>query len=97
MPQFLTTEAQPGPRRGWRGTRREYQIRHERDEQGLPSKERLVSSSADARPPWKQQNPKKRSKPLSTKQKSEARATARAAGRTYPNLVDNMAVARKKR
>ena len=66
-----------------------------RDERRLPSKERLVSSSADARPPWP--NPKKRSKPLSTKQKSEARATARAAGRTYPNLVDNMAVARKKR
>jgi hypothetical protein len=28
-------------------------------------------------------------------QRSEARSMARAAGRKYPNLVDNMAVARR--
>lgn len=51
-----------------------------------------------AAPPWKRKNPKKQgSKPLSAQQKSEARARARAAGRKYPNLVDNMAVARKRK
>lgn len=49
------------------------------------------------RKPWKQANPRKKdgtSKPLTASQKSEARARARKAGRRYPNLVDNMAVAR---
>jgi hypothetical protein len=50
---------------------------------------------ADVRPPWKRRNPKKTSTKLSPKQKSEARARARAAGRRYPNLVDNMAVAKR--
>jgi hypothetical protein len=46
--------------------------------------------------PWEKPNPKKRqSKKLSVKQKSAAKARAKAAGRPYPNLVDNMAVARK--
>jgi hypothetical protein len=53
-------------------------------------------SRSDTRPPWKRKNPKKKSKLLSPAQKSEARARARAAGRKYPNLIDNMAVARKK-
>ena len=53
-------------------------------------------SSSDPRPPWKRKNPRQRSKPLSPKQRGEARARARSAGRKYPNLVDNMAVARKK-
>ena len=35
-------------------------------------------------------------KHLTDKQKSLAKAHARAAGRPYPNLVDNAAVARKK-
>jgi hypothetical protein len=35
-------------------------------------------------------------KHLSAKQKSTAKAHARAAGRPYPNLVDNAAMARKK-
>jgi hypothetical protein len=52
-------------------------------------------SRSDPRPPWKRKNPKKRSKRLSPEQRSEARALARAAGRKYPNLVDNMTVARK--
>ena len=34
-------------------------------------------------------------KHLSAKQKATAKAHARAAGRPYPNLVDNAAVARK--
>ncbi len=47
--------------------------------------------------PWKRPNPKSRSRsgPLSTAQKAQARQRAKAAGRPYPNLVDNMAVAGK--
>ncbi|MBX3738272.1 MAG: hypothetical protein KF715_16375 [Candidatus Didemnitutus sp.] len=53
------------------------------------------------RPPWE----KKRSAPPSAAEKVKlsaesiawARARARAAGRRYPNLVDNMAAARRQR
>jgi hypothetical protein len=37
------------------------------------------------------------SKPLSTEQKSKAKRTAKAAGRSYPNLVDNMNAAKEKK
>lgn len=37
-----------------------------------------------------------KSKPLSPKKKAGAKAAAKAAGRPYPNLVDNMRAARKK-
>lgn len=46
---------------------------------------------------WNKPNPKKKSTPLSGKQKSSAKARAKAAGRPYPNLVDNMAASRKKK
>lgn len=48
--------------------------------------------------PWNQSNPKgaARAKPLSAAQKTQARKRAKAAGRPYPNLVDNMAVASKR-
>lgn len=45
--------------------------------------------------PWKQPAPKK--KPggkMTPEQVAEARARAAAAGRPYPNLIDNMAVMR---
>ena len=45
---------------------------------------------------WDKPNPKKKSKTLSPTQKSAAKARAKAAGRPYPNLVDNAAVANKK-
>jgi len=48
-------------------------------------------------PPWKKPNPKKTShKKLTPTEKSEAKERARKAGRPYPNLVDNMAIAKKK-
>jgi len=51
------------------------------------------------RPPWKRPNPRKRagkaSTHLSPAQKSAAKASARRAGRRYPNLVDNMRMASK--
>lgn len=44
---------------------------------------------------WDTKNPKKKHKDLTGKQESAAKARAKAAGRPYPNLVDNMAVAKK--
>lgn len=45
---------------------------------------------------WDKKNPKKSSTKLTPSQKSDAKARAKAAGRPYPNLVDNAAAARKK-
>jgi hypothetical protein len=49
-------------------------------------------------PPWKQK-PVKRSEPskLTPASIAWARARAQAAGRRYPNLIDNMAAARRQR
>jgi hypothetical protein len=46
---------------------------------------------------WDKPNPNKKSKPLTSKQKTAAKARAKAAGRPYPNLVDNAAAKRKAR
>lgn len=45
---------------------------------------------------WDTKNPKKTSKTLTPTQKTAAKARAKAAGRPYPNLVDNAAASRKK-
>lgn len=45
---------------------------------------------------WETKNPKTKSTKLSPANKASAKARAKAAGRPYPNLIDNMAVARKK-
>lgn len=49
-------------------------------------------------PPWEKARPKSAGKPkkLSPKAKSSAKAMAKAAGRPYPNLVDNMRAAKKR-
>ncbi len=46
---------------------------------------------------WEKKNPKEKSTKLTPKQKEQAKAKAKAAGRPYPNLIDNAAVARKKK
>jgi hypothetical protein len=50
--------------------------------------------------PWKRPNPRKRvgrqSRHLSVAEKAAAKASARRAGRRYPNLVDNMRMAARK-
>jgi hypothetical protein len=46
---------------------------------------------------WDTPDPTKKDKALSKSQKSSAKARAKAAGRPYPNLVDNMAASRKKK
>jgi hypothetical protein len=49
------------------------------------------------KPVWETPDPSKKDKKLSPKKKASAKAKAKAAGRPYPNLVDNMAAARKKK
>ena len=48
--------------------------------------------------PWKRRSPKgiKRTR-LSASEKKQARASAKKAGRPYPNLVDNMRMTQKKK
>ena len=50
------------------------------------------------KPVWEKPRPESLGKPkkLSPAKKSSAKAMAKAAGRPYPNLVDNMRAARKK-
>jgi hypothetical protein len=45
---------------------------------------------------WDTKNPNKKPKALTPAQKAAAKARAKAAGRTYPNLVDNAAVSKNK-
>lgn len=47
------------------------------------------------KPVWDKPDPTKKDKKLSKSQKSSAKARAKAAGRPYPNLVDNMNAAKK--
>jgi len=51
--------------------------------------------AAPATPPWQRKRPAGPRQPLTTEQKERARARAAAAGRRYPNLIDNMAIARE--
>jgi len=47
--------------------------------------------------PWKKPAPKKtKHTKLTPAQKKQAKTSAKKAGRPYPNLVDNMKVAKKK-
>jgi hypothetical protein len=52
---------------------------------------------ATKKPVWEKRDPTKKDKPLSKDQKASAKARAKAAGRPYPNLVDNMAAAKRKK
>jgi len=45
---------------------------------------------------WDKPNPAKVHTKLSPAKKASAKASAKAAGRPYPNLIDNMKAARKK-
>ena len=56
------------------------------------------AEGGSVKPIWDKKRPKDLDKPksLSAKKKKSAKARAAAAGRPYPNLVDNMAAARKK-
>ena len=45
---------------------------------------------------WETKNPKKKSTPLTSAQKTAAKSAAKNAGRPYPNLIDNMNAAKNK-
>jgi hypothetical protein len=49
------------------------------------------------KPVWETKNPNKKSKKLSPTKKAAAKASAKRAGRPYPNLIDNMNAAKKKK
>ncbi len=55
-----------------------------------------VQQAAKGGPIWDKPRPKKLGKPepLSSKEKASAKAAAKAAGRPYPNLIDNMRAAK---
>ena len=56
------------------------------------------SRRKSARTPWERPAPRKsRPTKLSSSDKAAAKQRAKKAGRRYPNLVDNMAVAKKKK
>ena len=44
---------------------------------------------------WDKPNPAKKHKKLSPAKKAAAKASAKAAGRPYPNLIDNMKASKK--
>ena len=61
---------------------------------------RTNQSQQQEKPVWEKKRPDdlpKKSKKLTDAQKSKAEKRAAAAGRPYPNLVDNMAVAKAKK
>ena len=63
-----------------------------------PASRKSEARTADGAAPWERENPKAdEHHHLSPAQKAEARRDAEKAGRPYPNLVDNMRVARKAR
>jgi hypothetical protein len=54
----------------------------------------LNKSWADGGEVWDKPNPKKKHKKLSPEKKAKAKAAAKAAGRPYPSLIDNMRMAK---
>jgi hypothetical protein len=48
------------------------------------------------KPFWEKEAPEGKPSKLTSKEKSQAKARATSAGRPYPNLVDNAAIARRK-
>jgi len=68
------------------------QSRRESQSEGHLRKEQIKMK----KPVWKTKDPTKSDKKLTKSQKASAKSMATAAGRPYPNLVDNMRAARKK-
>ena len=53
-----------------------------------------VAMYAEGGQVWDKPNPAKKHKKLSPEKKAKAKAGAKAAGRPYPNLIDNMRMAK---
>ena len=54
-----------------------------------------VAMYAEGGEVWDKPNPAKKHKKLSPAKKAAAKASAKAAGRPYPNLIDNMKASKK--
>ena len=65
------------------------------DKEKEAKKDVKESTSTSDIPVWEKPGPKGKSKKLTAVQKARAKARAKAAGRPYPNLVDNMAVSKE--
>jgi hypothetical protein len=63
----------------------------------MPGNPKYTPMKSTTKPVWDTKNPKKKSTPLTAAQKAKAKASAKSAGRPYPNLVDNMNAAKKKK
>lgn len=65
--------------------------------EGYAAGGRLDKAPRGKKPIWDKPRPKSLGKPehLSSSEKSSAKAAAKAAGRPWPNLIDNMRAARK--
>ncbi len=67
----------------------------------MPTKTKTKKTTAKTKSkktPWEKPAPKKASHTkLSSGDKAKAKASAKKAGRPYPNLVDNMKVAKEKK
>jgi len=50
-----------------------------------------------AKPVWETPDPSKKDKKLTKPKKAAAKARAKAAGRPYPNLIDNLAAAKARK
>jgi hypothetical protein len=48
----------------------------------------------DSKKVWEKPKPAGKSTPLTPKQKTKAKASAKKSGRPYPNLIDNMNAAK---
>jgi hypothetical protein len=49
-----------------------------------------MAPTTSKRPIWEKKNPKKRSTPLTKKQRAKAKRAAKRHGRSTPSLVDNI-------
>ena len=54
-----------------------------------------IADMAEKKKVWETKDPTKSDKKLTPDQKAKAKASAKAAGRPYPNLIDNMKVSKK--
>lgn len=63
----------------------------------MAANKKYNSKTSTTTPVWATPNPKKKSTKLSPAKKAAAKASAKKAGRPYPNLIDNMKAARKKK
>ena len=56
----------------------------------MPGNTSYNAQESTTTPVWATKNPKKKSKKLSPAQKAKAKASAKKAGRPYPNLVETI-------